>query len=42
MYIAYLRGYEGKTKGVYGLGLHLKKYNEGKLDKKNNLPNRHI
>jgi len=42
MYIAYLRGYEGKTKGVYSLGLTLKKYKEGKRDRINNLPNRYL
>jgi len=42
MYIAYLRGYEGKSVGVYGLGLNLKEYNKGKLDRKNKLPNRYL
>ena len=43
MYIAYLRGYEGKPKPKYKKGSLVDlKYNEGKLDKKNNLPNRYI
>ena len=44
MYISYLRGFEGKTRGVYKLkdSLTYKKYTEGKSDRKNNLPNRYL
>jgi len=42
MYIAYLRGYEGKQVGVYGLGLNLKEYKKGKLDRKNKSSNRYV
>lgn len=44
MAIAYMRGFEGKTSGVYGVkgSLLLKKYKEGVYDRKNNLPNRYL
>lgn len=43
MYVAYLRGYEGKLKPKYIKGsLIEQKYNEGKSDKKNGLPNRYL
>jgi len=41
MYIAYLRGFEGKTVGPYRMNLNFKCYKEGKFDRKNNLPNRY-
>jgi len=43
MYIAYLRGFEGKPKPKYIRGsLVEKKYMEGKNDRKNKLPNRYL
>ena len=44
MYIAYLRGYEGKPKSKYiKRGTLLDKmYNEGKHDRKKKLPNRYL
>jgi len=43
MYIAYLRGYEGKAKPKYIKGSLLEKsYNTGKSDRKNKLVNRYL
>lgn len=43
MYIAYLRGFEGKPKGGYIRGsLVSKMYSEGKSDRKKGLPNRYL
>ena len=43
MYIAYLRGFEGKPKPKYIKGSLVEKwYNYGASDRKNNLPNRHL
>ena len=43
MYIAYLRGFNGKTKPKYIKGsLVEKKYNEGNFDRINKLPNRYL
>ena len=42
MFIAYCRGYEGKSPGPYRQGLNYKKYKEGLKDRKNNLPNRYL
>lgn len=43
MYIAYLRGFEGKTNPKYFKGsLVEKKYKEGKSDRSNNLTNRYL
>lgn len=43
MSIAYLRGYEGKPKPKYIKGsLVEQKYNEGKSDRENDLPNMYI
>lgn len=43
MYIAYLRGYEGKPKPKYNKSSLLEqKYKEGQCDRKNKLPNRYI
>tara|TARA_R110002049_G_scaffold309180_1_gene518092 strand:- start:460 stop:606 length:147 start_codon:yes stop_codon:yes gene_type:complete len=41
--IAYLRGYEGETIGVYKVSKMLRdKYKEGKYDRKKGLPNRYL
>jgi len=44
MYIAYLRGFEGKNKPRYAAkgSLVEKKYQEGRRERKNNLPNRYL
>ena len=42
MYIAYLRGFEGKDRGAYGLGLNSKEYKKGVSDRLANLPNRYL
>jgi hypothetical protein len=43
MYIAYLRGFEGKPRPKYIKGsLVAKKYSEGAYDRKRGLPNRYL
>ena len=43
MATAYMRGFEGKQKPKYIKGsLVENKYNEGKYDRKNKLPNRYL